>query len=194
MLSAQLKAYTGEAHASLEKKIIQKIKTISSRQDYYNILSLFYGYYHELEVRIDSFLDTAFLPDYQRRRKADVMARDMASLPETAGEAVLCRELPAIGTHLQAVGVLYVLEGSTLGGQAISSMISKQINISGDGLSFFTGYGAETPRMWALFIDQINCLKLSIPERHEVLDAAHHTFTKFESWVIEYDNQQKLRF
>ncbi|HEY0899580.1 MAG TPA: biliverdin-producing heme oxygenase [Sphingobacteriaceae bacterium] len=187
MLSAQLKAYTGKAHASLEKKIIQKLKTISSSGDYYRILSLFYGYYYELEKLITAYLDTDILPDYDQRRKSAAIVQDIESLFQSTDSLPVCTELPQISTGLQALGALYVLEGSTLGGQVISKMITDRIDLPGYGLSFFESYGTNTYQMWGLFVQKLNELQLNAEERQELLDAANNTFIKFENWVEHHD-------
>lgn len=188
MLSAQLKAFTDEAHASLEKKIIQKLKTISSSEDYYMILSLFYGYYHELEKLITAFLDTNILSDYDQRRKSAAIRQDIKSLSQSADGLVMCADLPQIGNGFQALGAVYVLEGSTLGGQVISKMIADRIDLPKDSLSFFEGYGADTHKMWAIIIQKLNELKMSAKEQEQLLDAANSTFKKFENWVNHHGN------
>ena len=61
-------------------------------------------------------------------------------------------ELPSIRSHQHALGALYVIEGSTLGGKIISKMISHQIpSTDGHGLTFFNSYGDDTITMWERF-------------------------------------------
>jgi len=188
MLSAQLKTFTGDAHASLEKKIIQKLKTISSSEDYYRILSLFYGYYFELEKLITAFLDTNILSDFEQRRKSEALVQDIQSLSQPTEHLALCADLPQIGNGFQALGAMYVLEGSTLGGQVISKMIADRVELPENGLSFFEGYGPHTHRMWASFIQKLNELQLNAEDQEQLLEAANNTFKKFENWVNHHGN------
>jgi len=60
--------------------------------------------------------------------------------------------LPEIKNTAQAFGALYVIEGSTLGGQIIKKMVQKQLCMEGNnGLSFFDGYREATSDMWQVF-------------------------------------------
>ena len=64
-----------------------------------------------------------------------------APLPTIADQAYL----PSIPGTAEAIGALYVMEGSTLGGQIIKKMIAKQLGTAEDhATSFFNGYGEAT--------------------------------------------------
>jgi heme oxygenase len=80
----------------------------------------------------------------------------------------------------EAIGCLYVIEGSTLGGQIILHSVQKSLNLdAGGGVKFFHGYGARTPGMWKSFISALD----SIPPTGEAADAveqgAMQTFLAF---------------
>lgn len=56
-------------------------------------------------------------------------------------------------TAEHAWGLLYVLEGSTLGGQVIAAHLGNPLSLtSGAGMAFFTGYGSRTGSMWKEFL------------------------------------------
>ena len=87
--------------------------------------------------------------------------------------------LPEISGHAAALGAMYVIEGSTLGGQIICNMLKKQLKIE-DGLSFFSGYGEQTIPMWKRFQ-----AVLDLPgsqQGDKIIEAANDTFGKFEVW------------
>ena len=82
---------------------------------------------------------------------------------------------------------MYVLEGSTLGGQIITAMLKRQMERESDtGLSFFLGYGEETPRMWERFKSYLN-REFSVQQQGEILRAANETFNSFHNWVQQYE-------
>jgi len=59
---------------------------------------------------------------------------------------------PFPGSVAELVGMLYVIEGSTLGGQIISRQLKLRIGVeSGRGATFFNGWGAETDTHWRKF-------------------------------------------
>jgi len=152
MLSEKLKENTKLNHQQLEKKLVTFMRSIRSREDYVQLISLFYSFFGGLELAIDANFDRSGLPDYQLRRKTAALADDLAQLGATLPALAGKNELPTINGHLQALGALYVIEGSTLGGKIISKMMAQQLGlINNEGLSFFSGYGAETENMWQIF-------------------------------------------
>jgi heme oxygenase len=84
-------------------------------------------------------LDT-YLPDYAHRRKSTLLLNDISKLK---GNHTLdiCSNIPAITNVCQAIGALYVLEGSTLGGRFIYRNIESALDLQvNSGASFFYGY------------------------------------------------------
>ncbi|MDF1656245.1 MAG: biliverdin-producing heme oxygenase [Verrucomicrobiales bacterium] len=82
-------------------------------------------------------------------------------------------------TFPEAVGYLYVLEGSRFGGSQIT-MAVKELGISRRrGGSFFYGYGAETALMWKKFTEWA---EFNLPEENydEAAAAAVRTFERFQ--------------
>lgn len=182
MLSEKLKEQTSNNHQVLEKKLLAQMRNMQSKQDYAALLKSFYSYFGGLEVAINKQLDLSALPDYSKRRKTAVLANDIiylaAPLPALADET----SLPAIINHAQAMGALYVIEGSTLGGKIISKMVSRQLNLTGiAGLSFFNGYGDDTDKMWGSFKIALNNTPNVVAD--EVILAANETFIKFGDWL-----------
>lgn len=180
MISDVLKEHTKMNHQLLEKKLVARMRAMRNEADYAALLGVFYSYFGGLEVLINHKLDTSLLPDHAQRRKTLSLAKDLEALgcrlPQLAGDD----RLPAIGNNSRAFGALYVIEGSTLGGQIIAQMIRKQLNIT-EGLTFFEGYGEKTMAMWENF-------KLSLNSRAEldateVVQTANETFWKFSEWI-----------
>jgi heme oxygenase (biliverdin-IX-beta and delta-forming) len=58
---------------------------------------------------------------------------------------------PVIGTTAEALGVFYVLEGSTLGGKTILKALRSR-GVSTGGLHFLDPYGKETGSRWRAFL------------------------------------------
>jgi heme oxygenase len=184
MLADQLKALTLSSHQQLEKMLILQMKSITSKQDYINLLQLFFGFFGGLEHQTDHLIDTALITDHHLRRKTKAIADDIIALGGTPERLASDTDLPNIENKLQALGALYVIEGSTLGGKIISKMISRQLEIiDGKGLSFFNGYGSDTETMWATFKEALNNHPANIQEENVVVAAADQTFIKFKMWI-----------
>lgn len=180
MLAEQLKEQTLAYHQQLEKKLVRQIKMIETEADYVKLLMLFYAYFGGLEEKINNFIDTAHLPDHDKRRKTAAIADDIRTFEANPAAKASGADLPQIENAAQAFGALYVIEGSTLGGSIISKMISGKLGIR-NGLSFFNGYGEVSHEMWEQFKDTINTLPET--DHTAVIEAANQTFLKFSNWI-----------
>jgi heme oxygenase len=180
MLSDDLKEQTQVNHQLLEKKLVLKMRSLCSQSDYVKLLSFFYSYFGGLEQQISKHLIMERIPDYMRRRKAEALLADIKTLGAEPPALADGSHLPTIVDHRQALGALYVMEGSTLGGEIISRMIGKQLSLV-KGLSFFKGYGHETADMWQAFKADLN--KPENLPGDAVVEAANETFRKFADWL-----------
>ena len=144
----RLKHETRAEHLALEARVPLMQPGLTVPQ-YAQVLRAFASVVLPLEQRLAALP----LPDalkYPARRHTPALQADLAALgldwsphplPET-----LATSLPA------AYGTLYVLEGSTLGGQLISRHLKKHLNLDGtSGAAYFSGYGPDTGRQWRAF-------------------------------------------
>lgn len=183
MLSTTLKEETKELHVALEKTMVPMIKNIRVKEDYIKVLELFYSYFGGLEKKVET-VGELNLPDLHLRRKKESIAEDILSLGGTLPGLTPDPYLPEIDNNLQALGALYVMEGSTLGGLYISKMIAKQLDLEdGKFLSFFNGYREETENMWNAFKAGLDEQIERPEEQAVVIKSANDTFTKFKSWI-----------
>ena len=189
-LTAELKETTEAIHQATEKKMILALKRISTDQDYVQMLTWLYGFYAPLEDRIRRHLTPDNFPEIVKRSRAESILWDIKEFGTEAAQPDLCRHLPVIDTYERALGALYVLEGSTLGGRIIAAMISRQLD-SMKGLSFFNSYGAETGHMWQSFKDFLDRPR-SPQQRREIIAGAEDTFITFKNWIDEHELQPQL--
>jgi heme oxygenase len=89
------------------------------------------------------------------RQRADRAARDLAALgrsPREIARLPLCLAAARLVRSPEAaIGSLYVLEGSTLGGQIISRGLAGAPWLPAEGLGYFDPYGVATGTMWRQF-------------------------------------------
>ena len=207
MINEQLKESTQPSHQALEKKMVSMIRKIHTRQDYVKFLKLMYGYYSALEKRVQEYVSEL---EIGKRRKAERLLEDISyfesmttsgesssrdsrttasfeeSLPQGTLPDASWNELPAIRSHAEALGAMYVMEGSTMGGKIIARMIEGQAGISGpSGFSFFNGYGEETGRMWEEFKVFLN-RPLDEMEKLNMILTANRTFITFYNWIDKH--------
>lgn len=119
-----------------------------SKQDYIKILSGFYQVYQPIETTLDEYLEPHALAfNYQQRRKCPSLLDDLHTLNARIPETEIRFDLQQTG---QIIGVLYVLEGSSLGGQVITRALQQQHPEL--PVAFFNGYGSLTGGYWQTFL------------------------------------------
>jgi len=179
MILEKLKKETQVHHAGLEKLLVGRLKTIRDQNDYAELINTFYGYYFPLEQAVDRFVNTALFPDYDIRRKSASLHSDPQSLNYTY--ATTFAPHPSINDISEAIGAMYVMEGSTLGGQIIVSMLARALPGLSGCYSFFYSYGEQTPVMWQAFRHQVNAHEPLLNE-HAMIRGAQQTFTGLHDW------------
>ena len=185
----ELRQQTEQAHRALEKDLVGRIKGVRSSADYESLLRLMYGFYAALEVQLQPFLMHEPGIDFLNRRKAAWLVKDIETIG-SAEDLSCCEVLPEINSPSSALGAMYVLEGSTLGGQIIAKMLRQQLRVDDDrGLSFFLSYGADTTAMWERFKAHLS-QPFDRQEQSEIIRTANDTFITFRNWIDQYDANQ----
>ncbi len=173
-----LKEETKSHHHELESNVLSELKHIRSEADYARLLGKFYRFNVAIEPLIRNFIDASVLPDIQDRRKAHSLKVDIKDLGADLPEGKMI-ELPTIQNVQTALGALYVLEGSTLGGPVIVSILKKKAGIE-KGHLFFLSYGEEKIRAkWLTFLDVLDRYCQTEEDKSQALEGAKDTFVKF---------------
>lgn len=176
MLSTNIKEATKSAHLNLEKKVIEKLKAIRSNADYADFLKYFYTYFSQVEKAIAPYITTQLLPDYKERRNSSYLKNDIEALGGNVNDTTAIH-LPLIENQLQALGALYVMEGSIMGGSIIVKMLEKG-GIT-NGVSFFSGYGEQTGQKWGVFTAVMNAQAVTPDQQEIAIQTANESFSRF---------------
>jgi heme oxygenase len=78
-------------------------------------------------------------------------------------------------TPAEALGALYVLEGSSLGGRVILKELKRR-DVSLAGLGFLDPYGADTSRRWQSFLAILEREITSCEQKADAVKGALDTF------------------
>lgn len=178
MFHERIKQATIESHQRLEKQVVQQLRQIRNPDDYGALLSKFYLYFNALEQALAPFIDASILTDFAQRRKADRLRDDLNSIGYPLPEPGNDLSLPGIGNAAAALGALYVMEGSVMGGSIIVSMLQEKSNIY-QGLTFFGGYGPDTGAMWQRFRESMNAQATDEAAAQTIIGTANNTFNHF---------------
>lgn len=184
MLRDDLRRHTHEHHERLEA-LLDLPGSIRSTDDYRRLLGAFFGFYTPFEARLGEYEEPLGYVglDVSARRKAPRLRDDLEALgfsDESIEALPRCSTLPALDSWGQALGALYVLEGSTLGGQFIVRHLSRDWPAL--PTRFFAGYGERTGAMWRNFLAVLNDQPIAAGEREAILQGAEATFEALAHW------------
>lgn len=125
----------------------------------------------------DAFVQALVHP----RQRSELLYADLRFL--SVGPHPTTYPGPALSISSQAhvLGGLYVMEGSTLGGQYIARHVEATLALSpGFGDSFFRGYGDATGKMWREVKEALTAIPDA--ETEQVIFAAKSLFRDFALW------------
>lgn len=93
--------------------------------------------------------------------------------------------LPELNDLPSLLGVMYVMEGSTLGGQLIARHVETSLHLSkGQGDAYFRGHGDRTGTLWKEFCEVLET-RVSDDHSHVVVTGAKAMFKTFGEWMCK---------
>jgi heme oxygenase len=179
----RLREATRDLHAETEDvaAVVQ-----GGRARYVWFVARQYGFSAPLEPRLAAapgIAETGL--DLERRRRAHLLAADLLHLGVRPGRLPRCEALPRVDSAARALGALYVLEGSTLGGAFLLAHLGRTLGISAAvGGSGLAPYGHALREMWVAYADAVDGFVRAHPgAAPEVVDAARETFARMVDWM-----------
>lgn len=188
MILKRLRQATTKNHAALESQL-PLLDPQLNREHYQLFVRRFYGYYAPMEARLLALPWWAELSlDYGERYKTPRLRQDLLALGDTSeslAQLPHCQDLPELGTLSQLLGCLYVIEGSTLGGQIITRQLHSNLGLTLDtGCAFFNGYGEQTAARWKAFCTLLTAFAEQSSGDEEIINTANQTFETLERWLF----------
>lgn len=181
----QLRTHTSILHSELEKTPISValLDERVSTQSYVNYLQKMREIVAFYESKVFPALAN-ILPDLPQRKKLPLIDEDLSYLPsanvELAAFETSSVKNPSIG---YALGCMYVMEGSTLGGKVILKHVSKTLGIvPKQGGSYFAGYGEEIGHYWKTFLQTLQEYSINHDCDRDVITGAKDTFTAIKHY------------
>ena len=181
-----LRTATGQLHIQLEKRMPFFTPSLDAGL-YLRLLKAYYGFYQPLE---HALLASALMPSElvpAERIKTPALVGDLNALGLTDADIAglpLCQELPVIDSPGACLGVMYVLEGATLGGQLLRREVQARMGLEEhSGARFLDVYGAATGRRWKAFLNHLAVAPRDLPALEAAARAAQSTFASFEHWL-----------
>lgn len=176
----RLRAETRAAHEDMER-VLDWERRVSTVAGYRGLLARLYGFHMRWEPEAAALIaDPAW---FDPRRRAPLLVADLGHLGLTPGDIAGLPVHAGLGmqSRSDALGAMYVLEGSTLGGQLIARHVARTLGFTaGAGCSFYGGRGQQAGVMWRAF-----CGRLADPDlaAEAAIRTALQTFAALRLWL-----------
>lgn len=183
---AQLRKQTAYWHQQLEQTdiSIRLLDDNVSIDNYKLYLCKMYGFVKPFEATVFPRLQE-ILPDISARKKTSLLANDLIKIGMSVDEI---NALPIFVFDKnwhgpEAMGAMYVMEGSTLGGVVIYKHISKILGLTNErGASYFFGYGNTTGSNWKTFVNTLTQYATENNVGQQLTNSAENTFENIYNW------------
>ncbi|MGY1711325.1 biliverdin-producing heme oxygenase [Geodermatophilus sp. SYSU D00758] len=190
-----LRAATAAEHQQVESSLALMDPQLS-RERLVAVLDRLHGFWTAAEAGLQRWAHRepadAAAVQWDRRRRAHLFAADLRALGAGPGDDA--PELPTVEDTGQALGRMYVLEGSTLGGSFIARHLAGLPGLGGGAAgAAFSPYGGETGAMWHAYrrVARAHVAAGGDPDR--VVGAARDTFTALAAWCAPVDASPAAR-
>ncbi|SDX42059.1 biliverdin-producing heme oxygenase [Lysobacter enzymogenes] len=180
--SARLKAATRATHERLDQRIMAG-DIFASRERFARFLRVQYRFHRDVDaLYADPGLD-ALLPGLAARQRLAQIARDLDDLGQTLPSA--CAPAAQALPLAQALGWLYVAEGSNLGGSVLYKLAARLGLDRGFGARHLAAHPDGVARHWRRFTAALDGAALSAAQEADVVAGAEAAFRRVRGHVEE---------
>jgi len=183
-----LRTATADSHTGLEELPISKsvMNPKVSKEEYLLYLSLMHDVVKDAEENIFPQLKD-IITDLSERNKYSKLENDLKVL----GHSKTTIENNPVSDGLKnpttafSLGILYVIEGSSLGGRVILKNINTALGYDiENGASYFGGYGGQTGSHWKKFIGMLTQYEAQTNSGKEIIAGADYAFNAISRHFI----------
>lgn len=185
MILERLKQETANLHLATEASMPFADPSFDEK-DYVGLLQRSLGFFVTWESAAVRVSDPAIAALVRERSRLEALVQDLRFFQvSVATESMPADYLPDLTCPANVLGSMYVLEGSTLGGQLIARMLENRLALREEkGYSFYVGAGSSTGTRWKAFGRVLTDWSTTCPGQEEsILAAARKTFEAYCSWV-----------
>lgn len=182
-----LRTKTADSHKGLEalpisKSIVDPKITI---QEYAMYLSLMHDVVQDLEENIYPKLSEV-ISDLDARKKSQLILEDLKKIGFDKKQTLSpFKDASPISVPF-AMGMMYVVEGSTLGGRFILKNIQESLGFTEEnGASYFSGYGNKTGSFWKNYLNALTEFESKNNSEEEIIAGADYAFTRIGNHLSE---------
>lgn len=175
----RLRNTTAQSHTNLEELPVSKsiMNPEVTYAEYALYLTLMHDVVKDTEQNIYPLISD-IVPGLEDYRKTGFIESDLATLgKKKSGFVPVISEGREITTAF-ALGIVYVIEGSSLGGRVILKNINDALGHDADnGAKYFAGYGNTTGSHWKNFLNILTGYEAENNCGEEIIAGADYAFT-----------------
>lgn len=180
-----LKNKTAAAHKNLEQLSVSASILSPDLQidDYCHYLALMYEVHKSTQEHVFPLLSAIF-PDLEERKKMHLIENDLDFLNHKITKSAPVFNHQNLSIPF-ALGILYVVEGSSLGGRFIlKNLESVPVLSNHSGVSYFTGYGHKTGSYWKHFLSVLTNYQQEHNVEDEIIEGAVYAFDRIHNHFL----------
>ena len=185
MILERLKQETHDLHLATEAAMPFGDPAFD-KNAYIALLQRTYGFFKTWEAAALLYAEGTIAGLVRERSRLNTLTKDLAFFHRTEYmDGMPPGYLPPMRDQASLLGSMYVVEGSTLGGQLIARMLEVRLSLTnGSGYSFFAGAGPQTGKRWKAFGEVLTAWSSEhASETDLIIAAARKTFEAYRSWV-----------
>ena len=180
--SQQLKAATHSTHDSLDKRVMAA-DIFASRDSFTRFLRVQYRFHRDIDALYSHQGLLALIPDLAERRRLPKIASDLQDL----GSDIPAHSTPLVNADISlpnALGWLYVAEGSNLGGTVLFKLARDRLQLHADfGARHLAAHADGAARHWRSFTAALDAAPLAAEQESLVVEGARKAFQSVRGYV-----------
>ncbi|MDP1632046.1 MAG: biliverdin-producing heme oxygenase [Caulobacter sp.] len=176
----RLRTATAALHSRLELDL-DLFEQVSRPQGRRRLVERFHGLHVGAERALAPFLSSLSGLEFEKRSRLVHLDHDLVALGGRLTDIPAC-PVASPASLAEALGLFYVLEGSTLGGHVIRRQLTAR-GVDAEGLSFLDPYGPEVGVRWRDFLAVLDRETPLEPARDDAVAGAVTGFTLTHDWL-----------
>ncbi|MNV13526.1 Heme oxygenase [compost metagenome] len=180
--SQRLKSATHGTHDRLDKRIMAA-DIFADREQFVGFLRVQYRFHRDIAPLYDDPALAALIPELGERARLLRIANDLSSL----GHVVPNLTQPPAAADLslyQALGWLYVAEGSNLGGTVLFKLARERLGLNQQlGANHLAAHPEGAARHWRQFTAALDAVPMNAAQEQDVITGAERAFTTVRGYV-----------
>ncbi|PJK08033.1 biliverdin-producing heme oxygenase [Lysobacteraceae bacterium NML120232] len=182
--SRRLKEATRDTHDRLDKSIMAE-DIFASQAQFARFLRVQYRFHRDVDALYTKPELVPLLPELDARRRLAQVTQDLHDL-DIALPAAAAGKLDGNTALPEALGWLYVAEGSNIGGTVLYKLASSKLGLNAEhGARHLAAHPDGAARHWREFTQALDEITLSEDEEARVFAAANQAFATVQGYVNE---------